>query len=209
MEETKVVFLLDKRKVVLEDEGNIILSLISNSKVEDRFEVPYPSGGYGGGSLQLSPSKKYLIFSYFSGESEEAFCLLKIENNQLKFVYDSGYLYGEEANYSFVNDESILVQTFRTGTWYKENAEIDKNGDIYYEFGELNLFNIETNELSRHTIHVYPSDDWEEENTDVGTFAFSNINGREINVIVPWGKVTFYAPLKSTLDIKLKKNSSW
>ncbi len=67
---------------------------------------------------------------------------------------------------------------------------------------------IETNELSRHTIHVYPSDDWEEEKTDVGTFAFSNINGREINVIVPWGKVTFYTPLKRTLDIKRKKNSS-
>lgn len=117
-------------------------------------------------------------------------------------------MYGEEANYSFVNDEGILVQTFRTGTWYKENAKIDKNGDIYYEFGELNLFNIEINELSRHTIHVYPSDDWEEEKTDVGTFAFSNMNGREINVIVPWGKVTFYTPLKSTLDIKQKKNSS-
>lgn len=202
MEETKIVFLSDERKVVLEDDDNIILFFISNDKVENKFEISYPSGGYGGGSLQLSPSKKYLIFSYFSGESEEAFFLLKIEDRQLKLVYDSGYLYGEEANYSFVNDEKILIQTFRTGTWYEENAEIDKNGDIYYEFGELNLFNIETRELSRHTIHVYPSDDWEEEKTDVGTFAFSDINGSEFNVTVPWGKVTFYAPLQSILVVR-------
>ncbi len=64
-----------------------------------------------------------------------------MSKRKLKFIYNSGYLYGEEANYSFVNDEGILIQTFCTGTWYKENAEIDKNGDIYYEFGELNLFN--------------------------------------------------------------------
>lgn len=202
MEEIKMVFLSDERKVVLEDDDNIILSFISNDKVENKFEISCPSGGYGGGSLQLSPSKKYLIFSYFSGESEEAFFLLKIEDKQLKLVYDSGYLYGEEANYSFVNDEKILIQTFRTGTWYEENAEIDQNGDIYYEFGELNLFNIETRELSRHTIHVYPSDDWEEEKTDVGTFAFSDINGSEFNVTVPWGKVTFYAPLQSILVVR-------
>lgn len=203
MEETKTVFLADGRKVVLDDDDNLILSLVSNNKTEDTFKVPYPSGGYGGGSLQLSPSEKYLVFSYFSGESEEAFSLLEIKNGRLQFLYDSGYLYGEDAHYSFVNDEKILVQTFRTKFWYKENAETDENRDMYYEFGELNLFNLETHELSRHTIHVYPSEDWEEE-TDVGTFMFSEINGCQFNVIVPWGKVTFCEPLENILVVRLK-----
>jgi len=208
MEKTKVAFLSDGQKVVLEDDDEITLSLISNEIVEDRLEISYPSGGYGGGSLQLSPSKKHLIFSYFSGESEEAFILLKVKNGQMKVVYDSGYLYGEDANYTFVNDERILIQTFRTGTWYEEAAKTDKNGDTYYEFGELNLFDIETLELSRHTIHVYPADDWEEEVTDVGTFAFTDINESEFNVIMPWGKVTFYAPLKNILDVRPKSTSN-
>ena len=206
MEETKMVFLSDNRRVVLEDDDDIILSLASDDKTESRVEVPYPSGGYGGGWLTLSPSKNYVVFSYFSGESEEGFCLFNIEDHQLKLVYDSGYLYGEEANYSFVNNERILVQTFRTGAWYEENAEADENGDLYYEFGELNLFYMETQELSRHTIHVYPSDDWEEEVTDVGTFAFSDLNGSEFHVTVPWGKATFYAPLESVLVIRPEKN---
>ena len=206
MEETKMVFLSDNRRVVLEDDDDIILSFVSDDKAESRFEVPYPSGGYGGGWLTLSPSKNYVVFSYFSGESEEGFCLFNIEDHQLKLVYDSGYLYGEEANYSFVNNERILVQTFRTGAWYEENAEADENGDLYYEFGELNLFYMETQELSRHTIHVYPSDDWEEEVTDVGTYAFSDLNGSEFHVTVPWGKATFYAPLESVLVIRPEKN---
>ena len=73
MEETKIVFLSDNRKVVLEDDDDIILSFVSDDKAESRFEVPYPSGGYGGGWLKLSPSKNYVVFSYFSGESEEGF----------------------------------------------------------------------------------------------------------------------------------------
>lgn len=202
MEETNIVFLTDGRKVVLNDDDNLILSLISNNKTEDTYMLFYPSGGYGGGFLQLSPSEKYLIFSYFSGESEEAFSLFEIENKRLKLLYDSGYLYGEEANYNFVNDEKVLVQTFRTGTWYKENAETDENGDTYYMFGELNLFNIETQKLHRHTIHVYPSENWEEEKTDVGPFMLSEYNGSQFSVTVPWGKAIFNEPLQNILTIR-------
>ncbi len=204
MEETKIVFLADGRKIILDDDDDLILSFVSGNKTEDTCTVPYPSGGYGGGSLQLSPSEKYLIFSYFSGESEEAFSLFEIENGRLNLLYDSGYLYGEDAHYSFVNDEKILVQTFRTEFWYKENAKTDENNDMYYEFGELNLFNLETHELIRHTIHVYPSDDWEEEETDIGPFMLSEINGCQFSVIVPWGKVTFREPLESILVVRLK-----
>ena len=203
MEETKTVFLADGRKIILDDDDALILSFVSSNKTEDIYTVPYPSGGYGGGSLQLSPSEKYFVFSYFSGESEEAFSLFEIGNGRLKLLYDSGYLYGEDAHYSFVNDEKILVQTFRTEFWYKENAKTDENNDIYYEFGELNLFNLETHELIRHTIHVYPSDDWEEE-TDVGSFMFSEVNGCQFSVIVPWGKIIFCEPLENILVVRLK-----
>ena len=204
MEETKIVFLADGRKIILDDDDDLILSFVSSNKTEDTCTVPYPSGGYGGGLLQLSPSEKYLIFSYFSGESEEAFSLFGIENGRLNLLYDSGYLYGEDAHYSFVNDEKILVQTFRTEFWYKENAKTDENNDMYYEFGELNLFNLETHELIRHTIHVYPSDDWEEEETDVGPFMFSEINDCQFSVIVPWGKAIFSEPLENILVVRLK-----
>ncbi len=82
MEETNEVFLSNGRKIVLEDDDDAILSLISNDKTEDTFKFPDPSGGYGGGSLKLSSSEKYLIFSCFSGESEEAFSLFELKNGR-------------------------------------------------------------------------------------------------------------------------------
>ena len=160
------VTLADGSRIVLDDEDNVLLSLLSHNGVEDTLQFPHLSGNYGGGSLLLSPSQKYLIFSYFSGESEEGFALLEIANNRLKLLYDSDYLYGEDANYSFTNNETIIIQTFRTGAWYQDDASIDENGDMYYEFGELKLLNLETYDLDRHTILVYPFADWKEEETD-------------------------------------------
>lgn len=199
------VILADGRRIVLYDEDDILLSLVSNNGVEDRFRFPHLSSNYGGGSLLLSPSQKYLIFSYFSGESEEGFALLEIANNQLKFLYDSDYLYGEDANYKFANNEKFLIQTFRTGAWYKDEAKIDKNGDMYYEFGQLNLLSLETYNLDRHTILIYPSDDWKEEKTDVGTFLFSDIADRMLTIEMPWGSEAFPYPLQKTLVVRFDK----
>ncbi len=200
-----LITLTDGSKIILQDEDGLLLSFISNNKTKATYQLPYHSGGYGGGSLLLSPSEKYVIFSYFSGQSEEGFTLLEIVDNQFKFLYESGYLYGEAANYGFADNEKILVQTFRTDSWYKENAKTDKNGDLYYTFGELNLLNLETFNLERHTILVYPSDDWEEEETDVGTFLFTDIADGMLRAKMPWGNEIFQYPLQKTLVIKFSK----
>lgn len=200
-----LVNLANGSKIILQDEDDITLSLVSNDKLKDTFQFLCPSGGYGGGSLLLSPSEKYVIFSYFSGESEEGFVLFEIVDCQFRFLYDSDYLYGEDANYGFADNEKILIQTFRTGSWYKENAETDENGDMYYAFGELNLLNLETFSLDRHTILVYPSDDWKEEKTDVGTFLFTDISDGMLRVEMPWGNEIFQYPLQETLVIKFSK----
>lgn len=200
-----LVTFADGSKIILQDENDISLSFVSNGKAKDTFQFPYPSGGYGGGSLLLSPSEKYVIFSYFSGESEEGFALFEIVDHQFKFLYDSGYLYGEDANYGFADNEKILIQTFRTGSWYKENGKTDENGDMYYEFGELNLLDLETFSLDRHTVFVYPSDDWEEEKTDVGTFLFTDMADGMLRVEMPWGSEIFPYPLQETLMIRFGK----
>lgn len=180
----KNVFLSDGRIIALNDDVKPAISLISNGNTDDIFKLPCPFGGYGGGILLLSPSEKYLVFSYFSGESEEAFSLFEIGSERLRLVYNSGYLYGEDARYGFAKDEKILVQTVRTGFWDKENPQIDENGDAYFDFGELNLFDLEAREFGRHTIRVYPPDDWEEER-DFGEFSFSEFSGDKFRVTLP------------------------
>ena len=46
----------------------------------------------------LSPSERYLVFSYYSGQSEEAYILLEIQDSCLEFTYGSDYLYREGAS---------------------------------------------------------------------------------------------------------------
>ena len=200
-----LVTLADGRKIELNDEHDVLLSLISRDEIKDTVPLPNLAGNYGGGSLILSPSEKYVVFSYFSGESEEGFAMFEIGDGKLKFLYDSGYLYGEDANYHFTNDEKILIQTFRTGAWYRDEAEIDENGKMYYEFGELNLLSLETYNLDRHLILVYPSDDWKEEETDVGPFLCSDIVDGMLRVEMPWGVEHFQYPPKETLVVRFDK----
>ena len=74
--DTDIVFLPDGRNVILDDDDDIILSVLSDGKTENSFEIPYPSGGYGGGSLLLSPSGKYLVFSIFQARvKKHSHCL--------------------------------------------------------------------------------------------------------------------------------------
>lgn len=200
-----LVTLADGSKIELHDEDDILLSLVSNYEIKDTVPLPNLSGNYGGGSLLLSPSEKYVIFSYFSGQSEEGFALFEIEDSKLIFLYDSSYLYGEDANYSFANNEKVLIQTFRTGSWYKDDAGIDENGDMYYEFGKLNLLSLETYNWERHTILVYPSDDWKEEETDVGAFLFSDLTDGILRVEMPWRSELFQYPLEETLVVRFNK----
>ena len=69
---------------------------------------------------------------------------------------------------------------------------------------ELILSLVSNNKTEDTCTVPYPSDDWEEEETDVGTFMFSEINGSQFSVIVPWGEVTFCEPLEDILVVRLK-----
>ena len=110
MEETSVI-LSDRREVILDDE-DIIISMKRDDEILHTFKVPFPSAGYGGGMLMLSPSERYLVFSYYSGQSEEAYILLEIQDSCLEFTYGSDYLYGEGA--------SIMAATASVFHWFAE-----------------------------------------------------------------------------------------
>lgn len=203
MEGQKCVVLNDKREILLNDESDILLSVVSNQETKDTFLVPYPSAGYGGGTLLLSLSEQYLLFSYYSGQSEEAFILFKIEGYHLEPVYESGYLWGEGADYLFSDNEEFLFQTLRTGWWYKDEAKTDKNGTQFYKFGEINILDIKKKIFNKHSIHVDPPSDWKEEVTDEGVFQLSQIGNADIlRLRLPWGEETLAFPLKDIIIFK-------
>lgn len=207
MKETKTVVLADNREIVLKDEEEILLYLIADGTTQYIFSVPYPAEGYGGGSLLLSATEQYLLFSYFSGQSEEAFMLFKIDNRHLDLLYESGYSYGEMADYFFSGDEHLLFQAFRTGWWYADMTETDENGNAFYEFGEINILDIREKTLDKHRIRVYPSGDWEEEVTDNGPFQFAEIIDNSIlKMAMPWGQEILHCPLEDVIVLRPKRS---
>lgn len=205
IEETKRVVLANHREIILEDEDDILLSYIEDGQTRSVLEIPYPDAGYGGGGLFLSPSEQYMAFVSFSGESEEAFVLFKIEDDSLEVQYESGYLYGEEGDYAFSADERLFFQTLRTGTWYAGEEEVDADGNKFYEFGAINVLNLQEKTFVQHTVDVCPSDDWEEEITDSGAFQILGlIENKSLEVALPWGKEILAYPLASRILLRSK-----
>lgn len=196
----KCIVLSDKREILLNDESDIVLSVVSNGETKATFPVPYPSGGYGGGALSVSASEKYLLFSYYSGQSEEAFIVFRIAGDDLESVYESEYLFGEGADYIFSDDEALLFQALRTGWWYEEEAETDNNGNRYYTFGQTNVLDMGNKTFHKHSIHIYPASGWIEEVTDEGPFRLSEtVPADTLSMIMPWGEETLALPLKDTI----------
>lgn len=95
MKEGTHLTLKDGREILLQDDKDIFLSVRSGHETLSSYPFTCPSGGYGGGTLLLSPSEQYLIFSFFSGQSEEGFSLFHIEDSRLVPLFESEYFYGE------------------------------------------------------------------------------------------------------------------
>ncbi|MDE7423028.1 MAG: hypothetical protein K2N51_04965 [Lachnospiraceae bacterium] len=204
MEKEKCVVLSDKREILLNDDDSISLSMISNGKTIHTFPVPYPLAGYGGGSLLLSLSEQYLLFSYYSGQSEEAYRLFKISNCGLECVYESGYHCGECASYIFSGNEEFLIQVLprSMGPWYMDDAETNKDGVAFFEFGEINILNMGNKILSKHLIYVYPSNDWNGDMTEEPFYISEIVDDHILHIIMPWGEEELVLPLNDIIAFK-------
>lgn len=205
MKEGAHLILSDGREILLQDDSDILLSIFSNHELIYIHQFSCPSGGYGGGTLLLSPSEQYLLFSFFSGQNEEGFSLFRIEDSCLVPLFDSEYLYGEGASYIFSDDEEILFQSLLGGfgPWCVEDAEKDETGLPYFQYGEINILDVKVKSLSRHKFRVYPSENWDEE-IDKPSYISKIIGNDTLCVVMPWGEEALQLPLAKTTIFRPK-----
>ena len=210
IQDIKCVVLADKREIHLKDEDDISISMISKGEALFHFPIPYPSLGYDGGALYLSPSEKYLLFPYYSGQSEEAFTLFRISDT-FELVYQSDYLGGEAASYSFSKDEKMLIQClpYTCSEWWQywedEEPEKDEDGKLFFDFGNINLLDIEKQLLNKHIIRIYPAEDWQPEKEKYFPFMSPKmINDNRLKISMPWGEETLDFPMKDLIIFEQK-----
>ena len=206
--EEKSVVLDDKQEIQLNDDNGILISIKSDNEIIHTLEISYPSAGYGGGRLLLSPSKQYLLFSYYSGESEEAYIIFKISDSHLESVYHSEYLCGEGASYIFSESEEFLFQLLpeSVGPWYKEDTKIDQEGNLFFEFCQINILDIGSKEISKYKIRVIPSKDWDEDIAEKEPPRFIGVTDNfMLRMAMPWGEEKLAFPLDDVIVFRPKE----
>jgi hypothetical protein len=210
------VSLKDKREINLVGKkgvDNALLSIISNGNTLFSFPLRNQSEGYGNeGCIWLSPSESYLLFLYFTGESEEGFTLFKI-GDELELVYDC-CLVGEAGSYCFSEDEKWLIQFLPYGCdgWagYEIDPEEDEDGKQFYSFGHINVLDIEKKEFQKREIRIYPLCDWQiwqnwEPKEKPNIQYPIELAGGTLTVTMPWGKEEIKFPLEEEI-IAFRRN---
>jgi hypothetical protein len=207
-EGNKCVFLKDKREIYLNDEDYpISFSIVSNGKPLFDFPFSDPSSGYGGGHIFLSPSESYLIFLYYSGQHEEAFTLFEI-GNKLELFYESDYLIGAGATYSFSKDEKIFIQFLPDSHdgWCGREPEEDEEGKQFYSFGYINTLDMEKKEFLQHKVLIYPIGDWQAEQywepNKIYEPLSPELTDDILTISMPWGNERIKFPLEDKIVFK-------
>ncbi|WP_290580517.1 hypothetical protein [Ketobacter sp.] len=207
----------DECKTVTLDDGKTIelnatelsINLIFNGNVIDSHTLGYPSAGFGGGSIHLSPTKTKLVFAYYSGQSEEAFSIFEI-GNQLKALYESEYFFGEAASYCFSPNETTFVQAIpRSCTewwlpWEDGDIEDDELCKGYFEFCEINILDLKNLKLNNCVVRLVPDANWKPPEKAGDPFLHEKMPSEEtLEIGFPWGKKVLALPLPKVVIYEL------
>lgn len=173
--------------------------------MEERLEFPYPNAGIGGGSLTLSPSERLLLFSYFSGQSEEAYRLISAGPN-LRQLGSCEYLSGEAASYAFSPDEQLMLLALPASCTPREQAELEKDasGNLFLEFGLLRVHRIVDDVATQHSIRVYFDQVWEPNRDDYDPELYPEIiNQGDVKITLPWETINLTAPISDVVELHI------
>lgn len=206
IDEQHAVALQDGSEIRICEEP-LSFSRFRDGKCESMLKLSFPSAGYAGGSIYLSPSEQYILHAFYSGQSEEAFSIYRI-GESLSPVFESGYRYGECASYCFSSEENRVVQALPylccewSAPWTEGDAEEDEQGR-FFQFGELNILHLDDQRLEEHNIIVRPSADWRPKDKEYEPFLSPRFIGQDmLSVAWPWGREEMTLPIEGDLVIR-------
>jgi hypothetical protein len=128
-------------KIVVTAHGlvGITVSIFDRSNGVERSAVrlPYPSAGYGGHELVVSPSGRYLALFLYSGQSEVGYELFEL-TPELAHVGGLPYVFGEGDAPVFSPDERHMVMAWETYfDWWNDETIAARSRDSEIEWGAL------------------------------------------------------------------------
>lgn len=177
---------------------------VRSARPDERLEFPYPHAGFRGGSLTLSPSERLLLFSYFSGQSEEAYRLIATEP-QLRELGSCPYLFGEAASYAFSPDERTMLMALPTSCtpWEEDHLQQDGSGNLFLDFGLLRIHRVIDDVATQHSLRAYFEEAWEPNPDHYDPDLQPEIDNEGVVMItLPWGPIKLAPPLPDVIELR-------
>jgi hypothetical protein len=202
-DELTPVILADGSKVeiaVSYREGFVITRIDAMGVERARIHHPYPMSGFGGGGTLLSPTGRYLVVHYFSGQSEETFFLIDVRGG-LDLVASPAFLRGQSASYAFSSDESRLVMALPESNtpWWEawEDDEItrDEHGNAFGPFAKLVACDCRSGHIELASVDVvFDSDERPPISEDAPDLDPRFSSRDTLRIAMPWGDTIVPAP---------------
>lgn len=189
--------------------GALSLTREHDGRAPEALTWPNPSAGFGGGALTLSQSGRLALFSYFSGQSEEAYTVVSLDG-PLRTLCACEYQFGEAASYAFSPDERLLLMALpsRCAEWWLPfddgDLEEDEHG-AYLDFARLRVQEVPGPTATDHAIRAYPPEGWvPPRDHDDPDLRPAIDDAGAVRLSLPWGDVALAPPLPPVVRVPIR-----
>lgn len=176
-------------KVVVTAHGlvGITVTLVDRVSGVERAAVrlPYPSAGYGGHELVVSPHGRYLALFLYSGQTEVGYELFELVP-ELAHCGSLPYQFGEGDQPVFSADERWLVMAWETYFDWWDDTEHGRAREV--EWGALAVQQLPDGPILRTPMVARVPEGWEPEPSSwTAPTELRFAGGRELTLRTPWG----------------------
>lgn len=190
--------------------GQILITVSGPEDESASVRLRYPRYGLGGGRLLGSPSGRYLVFSHYSGQSEESYRVFDIGEG-IRRTKILEYHGGESAGFAFSADERLLVSAiplYCVNWWElmesdRDSLPLDDDERPYFEFGVVVTHDLEKESRAVTEIRVRADEDWsahrEEYEPELDPVLTSDA---KLRLSMPWGPVELAMPLPTAVNLQ-------
>ena len=173
--------------------------------------LPYPAAGLGGGRFVASPSGRWLLFSYHSGQTEEGFVVLEAED--LRVHVAQPYLPGVTATFGFDEAERALVMAAPLDAsewwWPWTEGETAPEPPGRRAAPVARLVHVDLSDGSRHevTVVAHAAENWIPRGSDFDPTLRPRLSARSLALSFPWGEEHVPLPLADVVRIAIPSSA--
>jgi hypothetical protein len=168
----------------------ITVSVVDRASGVERQTVrlPYPSAGYGGHELVVSPSGRYLALFLYSGQSEVGYELFELVP---ELIHTGGlpYVFGEGDQPVFSPDERSLVMVWESYfDWWSDETAADRGRAREIEWGAFATQQLPDRPIVRVPLRARIPAGWQPEGSSwTAPTELRFVARDELSLRTPWG----------------------